>query len=93
MIWLGITFVSISYTILFAVWIVYASPNPGVSWTDPSFFIKNRETTPIISVALSAVSAFTDLYVLSSPLIALSGLNLTTSRKLALSVLFATGLL
>jgi hypothetical protein len=92
LIWVGIVFISLSYTVLFAVWLAYSAPRPGTSWTDPVFFMNVSKTTPIISIVLGAVSIFTDFYVLAIPLAVVSGLNLSTRKKYAVTGLFATGL-
>jgi hypothetical protein len=91
--WVGIAFVSVSYIILFVVGIVYAVPKAGGSWIDPVFIMRNSMATPTISVACGAISAATDLYAFLVPLSAISSLTLTTRKKIALSGLFATGLL
>lgn len=93
MIWAGIVFTAISYTTLFAVWLVYSVPGPNhKGWEDPAFFVHVGENTPYVSVALGALGVVSDFYVIAIPFIAISGLKLSSAKKIGVSALFATGL-
>lgn len=58
-----------------------------------SFFSRTREQNPKISVGLGVVGTVTDFYIITIPLTAISGLNMSLARKIGVSTLFATGLL
>lgn len=90
----GIILTTVSYTVLFVVWLVYGVPHADDSgWDDPVFAQKVGRESPKISVALGSVSTFTDYYVIAVPLSTISGLKLSKGKKIGVSVVFATGLL
>lgn len=81
MIWVGVVLTGVSYAAFFAMWIYCSVPHIG------------GKQTPQISIGLGAVGTFTDFYIISIPLLAISGLNMSRGRKIGVSALFATGLL
>ncbi|KAK6836028.1 hypothetical protein PG987_006523 [Apiospora arundinis] len=91
---LGIILTTISYTVLFAVWIYYAVPHVGeTGWFDPVLAVRVAKNSPRIMVALGFVSTFTDFYLIAIPLGTISGLNMSWGKKIGVSAVFVTGLL
>lgn len=94
MIWVGIVITAVAYAAFFTAWIYCSVPHIGEGgWSDVIFWTRVAKQTPPISIGLGAVGTFTDFYIISIPLLAISGLNMSRGRKVGVSALFATGLL
>lgn len=94
MTWSGIVLIAVSYVALFIAWMASSVPLPGeTGWTDFNYINRSAETNMKLAVALGVVGTFTDFYTLAIPLTAISGLKMSVARKIAISGLFATGLL
>lgn len=72
---------------------VLCVPKPGVSWLIHSSTYKCRVTATLFGVITGAISIFSDLYVILIPLPVIWQLNMPTRRKVAVSIVFFTGLL
>lgn len=94
MIWTGIIVVSVLYLAFFVAWVVLYVPLPGDGGrTGMRFSDKITTASPRISVGLGVVGTFTDFYTIAVPLMAISGLKMSLGKRVAVSGLFATGLL
>lgn len=94
MVWVGIGLTAMGYAAFFIAWMVASVPHSGeAGWTDFAFVTRVGEQTPPLSIGLGVLSTFTDFYIISIPLLAISGLNMSLAKKLGVSALFATGLL
>jgi hypothetical protein len=93
MIWSGLIFTAVSYTVFLAVWVAFTVPHVYEDWLSLDFSTRTARTNPIISVGLGCLSTLTDFYILAIPLVTVAGLNMNSGKKLAVSALFLTGLL
>lgn len=94
MTWFGIVFIAVSYIAIFTAWMESSVPRPSEKgWTDFNYIQRTAEPHLKLSVALGVLGTFTDFYTLAIPLTAISGLKMSVPRKIAVSGLFATGLL
>lgn len=94
MIWVGIILTTVSYIAFGAAWTWSSVPHSGEGgWAGVLYWTRAGRQTPKISVGLGAVGTFTDFYIISIPLLAISSLNMSRSKKFGVSALFATGLL
>ncbi|KAH7303649.1 hypothetical protein B0I35DRAFT_177138 [Stachybotrys elegans] len=94
MLWVGLGFTVISYTVIIVLWIVYSVPHPGDGgWFSEGYHRRALNTQPTIAVAAGVVGCLTDFYVLAIPLSTVASLRMSKSKKLAVSAVFMTGLL
>ncbi|KAI0972104.1 hypothetical protein F4678DRAFT_479088 [Xylaria arbuscula] len=90
----GIIFIVVSYLAVIAVCTYYNVPQVGGSGLgDVGFLARTTSAYHKVSIALSALGTFTDLYVITIPLASVSRLNSSTARRIGLAALFATGFL
>lgn len=68
-------------------------PEPGDSWLIASSTEKCRVTATLYGVIISAMSVFSDLYVIVIPLPVIWQLHMARRKKIGVSVIFITGLL
>lgn len=95
MVWAGILFTGTTYMAFFIGFTILAVPanTTNRSELDAKFFTRFTKASQISSLILGALGILTDLYVIAIPIMAVSKLNMTTKRKVGLSILFTTGLL
>lgn len=72
--------------------IYYQAPNPGQTWQEG---LMNDRYTDVfgLSIPTAAGSLILDVYIFVLPLVAVSKLQLTASKKLGVIAVFTTGLM
>lgn len=68
-------------------------PLPGQSWETADATPKCMETGDLIGVILASISIFNDFFILIIPIPTIWALQMTTRKKIGISVIFFTGLL
>ncbi len=93
LIWLGLVFNVVFYTISVIVDLIACLPHPGDGgWSDTS--AHRCETQNVkFAEAQGVIGAVTDLYVLFIPMTMLAGLHLSRRRKIGIYGVFFTGFL
>ncbi|KAF2972873.1 hypothetical protein GQX73_g783 [Xylaria multiplex] len=90
----GMVFTAASYVAILTAWIYYNVPHiDDMGWIDPVFVARLESADLTMAVIFGVLGTVTDLYVIAIPLASVSGLNLSTARKIGLAGLFATGFL
>lgn len=68
-------------------------PKPGVSWFVADSKHKCRSTSVTFGVVLAAIGVFSDLLVILIPIPVIWRLQLSTKKKIGVSVIFFTAIL
>ncbi|KAF4636515.1 hypothetical protein G7Y89_g1582 [Cudoniella acicularis] len=90
--WIGLVLTAVTYTVLtICVW-VFSTPGKGESWLAQQTS-DNEKKALAMSVPQSAIGFVLDLYILVIPVVAVSGLHMSTKRKIGIILVFASGLM
>lgn len=91
--YIGILLLTLFYVTFTIVMFVLSTPGIGQTWVTHAFSAQEAYTQYHISVPLAAVGFVFDVFLLILPLIAIARLQMPTKRKLAVSIIFLSGLL
>lgn len=92
-IYLGVTLSTIFYWSLSITLIVLASPKSGQTWAETDAPGPNIELESKTNIAVAAGGLLIDVWLFVLPLVAINKIQLRTTRKIGLTVMFCTGLL
>ena len=91
-VYVGLTLLCCFYGATTIVQFYFATPKHGLSWVD--YFLSPEEyKANILSIPLSAVGLGWDVVLFVLPVAAVLQLQLPTSRKIGIALIFATGIL
>lgn len=90
---IGLTIITAQCLMTIIGYCILCVPKPGDSWLIASSTEKCRVTATLYGVIISAVSVFSDLYVIVIPLPVIWQLHMARRKKIGVSVIFITGLL
>lgn len=89
-VWIGATISTIFYIVCAIAGFILNSPWPGESMLE-DILSQHYSTFSRFSPAIGVVGMLVDLYLLILPIKAVMGLNMRTSKKVGLAVVFLTG--
>ncbi|KAM7194252.1 hypothetical protein V8F33_007398 [Rhypophila sp. PSN 637] len=90
-VWIGLGLDIIVYTMTIPFSVYYNTPRPGETWND--LIMSGRPGQGVWwGVAQAILVLVLDLYIFILPLPILSGLNMSTKRKVKILIVFSTGL-
>ena len=93
LVWIGITVTFLFYFISLVLTLVWCAPPAGGSPVTSASAPSCQDKTQILSIIQAGFNICSDLYILATPLPVIYSLQMTTSRKVGIMVVFATGLL
>lgn len=95
LLWIGIACNLLFYLGFIAIFVGTCTPRledgPTGGWLSPQFQARSHTTEGIISAVTGIVGSVINIYILSLPLVFLSGVHLPVRRKASVSVVFITG--
>ena len=72
---------------------VIATPKPGDSWAEDTLKIQRVEHTAKVNIAVAITGLLIDIWLFVLPLAGIYKLQLHTSRRVELTIMFSTGLM
>ena len=90
-VYIGATLTCAFYGATFITQAVIIVPKPGETWLEHSLAPDNRDN--VLSVPLAAVGLAIDIVLLVMPIVAVTGLQLRTKRKIGVIFIFMFGIL
>jgi hypothetical protein len=80
------------YSGVIAATIYFTAPHVGETWLEASMHPRAKKALDM-TIPIASGSLFLDIYILVIPIIAISGLQLKTRKKLRVLVVFGTGIM
>lgn len=93
MIWSGIVFIALFYTICFIATAAFCFPRGSESWYIAITQLRCGPNQWRLATAKGPVGVITDFYTLAIPIFLVLKLQMTKSKKTAVAGIFLTGLL
>lgn len=92
MIWAGVVFITVFYTVCFIANAVFCFPRGNESWYGAVTQLRCGPNQWKLAAAQGPVGVITDFYTLAIPFFLVLRLQMTASRKTAVAGIFLTGL-